>query len=50
VLWINGTLIVPAGFPNTHKKLAALGLPMVTLDVSEARLMDGGLTCMSLRF
>ncbi len=50
VLWINGTLIVPAGFPKTLKKLEALKLPIVTLDTSEARLMDGGLTCMSLRF
>lgn len=50
VLWINGTLIVPAGFPKTRKKLEALGLPILSLDTSEARLMDGGLTCMSLRF
>ncbi len=49
-LWINGTLLVPAGFPKTLKKLEKLGLPMVELDVSEVRKMDGGLTCMSLRF
>jgi len=50
VLWINGTLLVPRGFPKTRAKLTALGLPIVELDTSEARLMDGGLTCMSLRF
>ncbi len=50
VLWVNGTLIVPAGYPMTRNKLASLKLPMVELDTSEARLMDGGLTCMSLRF
>lgn len=50
VLWINGTLLVPAGYPKTRKKLEALGLPMIDLDTSEARKMDGGLTCMSLRF
>lgn len=50
VLWINGTLLVPQGYPRTRKKLEALGLPIVELDTSEARLMDGGLTCMSLRF
>jgi dimethylargininase len=50
ILWINGTLIVPAGYPKTRRKLAALGLPIIELDTSEARLMDGGLTCMSLRF
>lgn len=50
VLWINGTLLVPMGYPVTRKKLEALGLPIVELDTSEARKMDGGLTCMSLRF
>jgi dimethylargininase len=50
VLWINGTLLAPKGFPRTRKQLEALGLPIVELDTSEARLMDGGLTCMSLRF
>jgi dimethylargininase len=41
---------MPAGFLSVRKKLAALGLPIVELDVSEVRKMDGGLTCMSLRF
>ena len=50
VLWINGTLLAPKGFPHTRKKLEALGLPILELDTSEARKMDGGLTCMSLRF
>lgn len=49
-LWINGTLLMPAGFVSTHRKLRSLGLPIVELDTSEARKMDGGLTCMSLRF
>jgi dimethylargininase len=49
-LWINGELLVPAGFPRARRKLAALGLPVRELDVSEVRKMDGGLTCMSLRF
>ena len=49
-LWINGTLITPKGFPNTKRKLEDLGLPIIELDISEARKMDGGLTCLSLRF
>ncbi len=49
-LWINGRLLTPAGFPGTARKLAALGLGVVELEVGEARKMDGGLTCMSLRF
>jgi len=49
-LWINGHLLMPAGFPSVRKKLSAFGLSIVELDVSEVRKMDGGLTCMSLRF
>jgi len=49
-LWINGTLIVPRGFPRAKRALARQGLPIVELDVSEVAKMDGGLTCLSLRF
>lgn len=49
-LWINGTLLYPAGFHRTREQLEKLGMPLVELDVSEVRKMDGGLTCMSLRF
>lgn len=50
VLLVNGTLIIPAGFPRTWSKLEALGQPVIEIDVSEIQKMDGGLTCMSLRF
>jgi dimethylargininase len=50
VLWINGSLLMPKGFPKTCAQLSALGLPVIQLDVSEMRKMDGGLTCLSLRF
>ncbi len=49
-LWINNSLLMPKGFPKTHVKLANLGLSILELDVSEVQKMDGGLTCMSLRF
>lgn len=49
-LWVNNHLITPKGFPKTKNKLTSLGFPIIQLDVSEARKMDGGLTCMSLRF
>lgn len=49
-LWINDCLLTPAGFPRTQEKLAHLGLQIIELEVSEVRKMDGGLTCMSLRF
>ena len=49
-LYINGSLIFPKGFHLTRRLVKSLGLPIVELDVSEVQKMDGGLTCMSLRF
>lgn len=49
-LLINEWLMIPSGFPRTRRKLDALGLNIIELDISEMRKMDGGLTCMSLRF
>jgi len=49
-LFINNTLITPKGFPSTIKKLKSTGFDIIELDVSEMRKMDGGLTCLSLRF
>jgi dimethylargininase len=49
-LWINGTVLVPAGFPGTAEKIRRAGFTVLTVDVSEFRKMDGGLTCLSLRF
>ena len=49
-LWVNGTLLMPTGFPITHARLSHLGMNIIELDVSEVQKMDGGLTCMSLRF
>jgi len=48
-LLLNGTLLTPAGFPKTRRQLEGLGMPVVELELTEARKMDGGLTCMSLR-
>jgi dimethylargininase len=49
-LWLNGRLLMPAGFPRARRKIEALGLPVREIETSEARKMDGGLTCLSLRF
>jgi len=49
-LWVNDFLIMPRGFPTAKKQLSALNLPIIELDVSEVAKMDGGLTCLSLRF
>jgi len=49
-LWINDHLLMPRGFPGTKIKLKSLGLPIIELDVTEMQKMDGGLTCLSIRF
>jgi dimethylargininase len=49
-LWINGTVLVPEGFPATRAKIEAAGYKTISLDVSEFRKVDGGLSCLSLRF
>jgi dimethylargininase len=49
-LWINGTVLVPEGFPVTLKRIQEAGYKTISLDVSEFRKLDGGLSCLSLRF
>ena len=49
-IWVNGTVIVPAGFPKTRKKIEAAGYPVIPVDVSEFQKLDGGVSCLSLRF
>jgi len=49
-LWINGTLLVPKGFPETRSKIEIAGYPVIVVDVSEFQKLDGGLSCLSLRF
>lgn len=48
-LRINDTVLVPAGFPATADLLRREGYTVETVAVSQAGLLDGGLSCMSLR-
>lgn len=47
---VNGRVLLAAGYPGFEAAVRALGLPVVPLDVSEFRKLDGGLSCLSLRF
>ncbi|MCL4562436.1 MAG: arginine deiminase family protein [Chloroflexi bacterium] len=49
-LLINGTILLPEGFPRFQETLERLTYRVQTLQVSEFRKMDGGLSCLSLRF
>jgi dimethylargininase len=49
-IWINDNVIVPAGYPKTQAAVEALGYKVIVVDTSEYRKLDGGLSCLSLRF
>lgn len=49
-IWINDRVLAPAGYPKTKDALSRAGYEVLTLDTSEFKKLDGGLSCMSLRF
>ncbi len=46
----NGLVIMPAGFPQTAEKLSAAGYDVRQVGNTEAAKLDGGMSCLSLRF
>ena len=49
-IWVNDTVIVPEGYPTVLKAVQDLGYKTLVVDTSEYRKVDGGLSCLSLRF
>ncbi|RLC25720.1 MAG: N(G),N(G)-dimethylarginine dimethylaminohydrolase [Deltaproteobacteria bacterium] len=49
-VWINDKVLVPKGFPKTAEMIKRAGYQTIEMDVSEFRKLDGGLSCLSLRF
>jgi dimethylargininase len=49
-IWVNDIVIVPEGYPLTRKKIDTAGYETLAVDLSEFRKLDGGLSCLSLRF
>ena len=47
---VNDAVLVSAGYPRTVDLLDRHGFEVVTVPTSEAAKLDGGLSCMSLRF
>jgi len=47
---VNGRVLVAAGFPNLTEELQRRGYDPLVLEMSEFQKMDGGLSCLSLRF
>lgn len=49
-IWVNDTVIIPAGFPKSKQSIQNAGYSILEVDVSEFQKLDGGLSCLSLRF
>jgi len=47
---VNDHVLVASGSPVLERKLRELGYQTITLDMTEFQKMDGGLSCLSLRF
>jgi dimethylargininase len=47
---VNDRVLVAAGFPQLTEELSARGFNPLVLEMSEFQKMDGGLSCLSLRF
>lgn len=47
---VNDKVFLSANHPHTADRLSSAGYDIVVLDTSEAAKVDGGLSCMSLRF
>ncbi|MCJ7625325.1 MAG: hypothetical protein MUO76_17645 [Anaerolineaceae bacterium] len=47
---VNDCVLLPAGYPRIREAIEGLGYPVSLLDMSEFQKMDGGLSCLSLRF
>ena len=47
---VNEYVLIAAGYPKLESKLSDLGYQIISLEMSEFQKMDGGLSCLSLRF
>ena len=47
---VNDYVLIAAGFPKFEAALRGLGYKLIVLNMSEFQKMDGGLSCLSLRF
>jgi dimethylargininase len=49
-LRVNDRVLVAAGYPRARAAIESLGFETVALEMSEFRRLDGGLSCLSLRW
>ncbi|MCK4903926.1 MAG: N(G),N(G)-dimethylarginine dimethylaminohydrolase, partial [Candidatus Marinimicrobia bacterium] len=49
-VWINDIVLIAKGYPKAKQSIEQAGYKTIELDMSEFRKLDGGLSCLSLRF
>ena len=49
-IWVNDRVLVPLGYPTVEREVRKAGYEVLLTDTSEYRKLDGGLSCLSLRF
>jgi len=49
-IFVNDHILIPAGFPGVRDVLTRRPYPLIEVEMSEFQKMDGGLSCLSLRF
>ena len=49
-IWVNGRIFIAEGYPQMRAALLKSGFKLIVLEMSEFQKMDGGLSCLSLRF
>jgi dimethylargininase len=47
---VNGRVLIASGFPRFQRQLERLGYETIVLEMSEFQKMDGGLSCLSVRW
>lgn len=49
-IWVNNQVIIPKGYEKAKQAIIENGYKVIEVDVSEFKKLDGGLSCLSLRF
>jgi dimethylargininase len=49
-IWINEKVLIPSGYPLARNTIEESGYTVIEIEMSEFQKLDGGLSCLSLRF
>jgi len=49
-IWVNDKVLIPRGFPKARETILRAGYSIIEVEISEFQKLDGGLSCLSLRF